>query len=153
MTFLQLGQHSIQAACLGRAHAMPREIVLSPIAAVADSCGFARSSGAGVRPFPARAFAARLLPRQAHKRLRIARHRLPRGRGGAAVLDFETPACLQGMGPALSLRLLRVLFGEVDFASMDFLSAINLQLALLVFGVLVLLVVTSVLVSFALREW
>jgi hypothetical protein len=36
---------------------------------------------------------------------------------------------------------------------MDFLSAINLQLALLVFGVLVLLVVTSVLVSFALREW
>jgi len=94
---------------------MPREIVLSPIAAVADSCGFARSSGAGVRPFPARAFAARLLPRQAHKRLRIARHRLPRGRGGAAVLDFETPACLQGMGPALSLRLLRVLFGEVDF--------------------------------------
>jgi hypothetical protein len=37
---------------------------------------------------------------------------------------------------------------------MDFLSAINLQLAVLVFGVLVLLVVTFVLVSLALRgDW
>ena len=76
-------------------------------------------------------------------------------RGKAAVVAFETPACLQGMrDPALSLWLLRVLFCEVGFASMDFLSAINLQLAVLVFGVLVLLVVTVVLVNLALRrDW
>jgi hypothetical protein len=67
-------------------------------------------------------------------------------------------ACLQigpqsaNRGPPLRLRLLRILFQEVGFASMDSLSAITPQLAVLGLGTLVLLVVTFVLVNIALRE-
>ena len=47
---------------------------------------------------------------------------------------------------------MRILFREVGFASMDFLSAITPQIAVLGLGVLVMVVVTFVLVSIALRE-
>ena len=45
-----------------------------------------------------------------------------------------------------------ILFWQVGFASMDFLSAVTPQVAVLGLGALVLLVVTFVLVSLAVRE-
>src|SRR5262249_44453304 len=58
------------------------------------------------------------------------------------------------VGPSFlaALGLLRVLFRGVGFSSMDFLSAITPQIAVLGLGALVLLVVRLVLTSIALRE-